>query len=39
MGAVFSVIAGKMRKSHFVYKVNGMPCLFGDRHSRMVMPR
>ena len=23
MGAVFSVIAGKMRKSHFVYKVNG----------------
>ena len=23
MGAVFSVIAGKMRKSHFVHKVNG----------------
>ena len=23
MGAVFSVIAGKMRESHFVYNVNG----------------
>ena len=23
MGTVFSVIAGKMRKSHFIYKVNG----------------